>query len=446
MRQLFGIVLLINALVVNTPAEVPVITVTNQNLAFVRESRTVEVKSGIGEYQLSGFPALMDPASCQFYSSTDGFRLIYYVFDSDLTGVDHLLQRAVNSTLSVFSDQGQARGKLLAFDSGYLYLETSDGILNAIPRSAQNRIAFDELGKNYTSVPTLRVKAAGTGSGDTDIRISYLTRGMDWTAYYTALYDEASSTVDLSARVSVDNRSGKSFQQTRLRLLSGSLHEAGGGGGAPRMQKMMEAVGMSAAPGEAESISEYKLFDLPQPVDLPDQQTSLISFIKPGKLKVTKQFIYDYQIDSDGVSVSLIGINDKSSGPGTPLPEGIVNIYNMGDQTEYIGSDNMPRIPVGEKITIRIGQAYDVKAERKILEQKKLSGRSEQMTVQVELRNHKDEAIEILVNETVPSYRSYEIIRSGYPVAEHNARSFNFKIPVSANKTETLTYTILYTW
>lgn len=447
MKQLFGIVVLLFSLVNNTPADEPVVTVTNQNLAYVRESRTVELKSGISEYQLSGFPALMDPASCQFNPGTDAFRLIDYVFDSDFSEPDRLLQRAVNSTLSVFSDQGQVRGKLVAFDGGYLYLETSDGTLNAIPRSVQNRIAFDELGKNYTGVPTLRVKAAGAGSGDTNLRISYLTEGMDWTAYYTALYDEVSSTVDLSARISVDNHAGKSFHQARLRLLSGSLHKAGGGGRTPRLQKSKESVmGFLTAPGEAKDLSEFKVFDIPQPVDLPDQQTSLITFIKPGKLKVAKQFIYDYQIDPDGVSVSLIGKNDKSSGPGTPLPEGVVNIYITGDQTEYIGADNLPRIPVGEKITIRIGQTYDVRAERKILEQKKLSDRSEQMTVQVELRNHKEESIEIVVNEPVPYYRSYEIVRSSHPVAEHNARSFSFKIPVSANKTETLTYTILYSW
>ncbi len=146
------------------------------------------------------------------------------------------------------------------------------------------------------------------------------------------------------------------------------------------------------------------------------------------------------------MNVSLTAMNDKSSGLGTPLPKGTVRIYMADKQTEYIGADHLEHTAVDEKITIKIGQAYDVKAERKILEQKKVSKNAEQITVQVELRNHKDEAVEILVVEAVPYYRTYEIIKSSHPVTEKEARKIGFKIPVSAKKTEMLTFTILFSW
>jgi len=442
------VILLVPVLIIiqSLHADEPVITVTNQNLAYVRETRSMEVKNGIFNYAVTDLPVLLDPVTSLFTSGNTDFQVLEKFFEFDLTDLNSLLRRAVGTNITVASEQSTIRGALIAFDGNFLFIETSDSVLQVTMRSPNTRISFDDLGKNYAKVPTLRIIAASKSSGTLEFILSYLTRGMSWIAEYNALYYEKSSIIDLSAQVALSNNSGKSFKQARLRLMAGELHEAQAPSASYLQRKMVAEAVVGMIAEEPAPISEYKIFDLPQLTDLPDQQTRYIRFIHPGKLTVKKQYIYDYQIDDQGVNVSLTAMNDESSGIGLPLPKGTVRIYLADDQTEYIGADHLAHTAVDEKIVINIGKAFDLKAERKVLEQKKVSKNAEQMTVRVELRNHKEESVEILVREQIPYYRSFEIINSSHPVTERDARNVAFNIPVSANKTESLTYTILFSW
>ena len=446
MRRIYTLLILVAALVQFTFADDPVITVTNQNLAFIRESRSLAIKKGMNSYTITDLPEFIDPGSCQFTSEHFDFRIIDKVFNHDLSDLNSMLNRAVKTNVTVISEQGTIRGILEAFDGGYLFIETSDGVLHAVTRSVLTDLTFDDIGQNYAKYPTLRIQADATAAGTKDIIISYLTQGLDWEAIYSAFQDEEASTIDLSAEVAVSNRSGKSFSQAQLRLLAGELHEAPAYQ-APRMHKRMEeAITLAAVPGEATPLSEFKIFDMPRRTDLPDQETRFIRFLDPVRIKVNKQYIFDNAVDPQGINVSLVAINDKSSGVGIPLPAGTLRVYQTNAQTEYIGADRLSHTAVDEKITIRIGKAFDLKAERKVLEQKRISNRSEQMTVQVELRNHKEDDVEIMVSEPIPYYRSYEIIKSSHPLTEQEARKVNFKIAVPAKGTTTLTFTLLFTW
>ncbi len=423
----------------------PIITVTNQNLAYVRETRSMEVKNGTFNYAITDLPALLDPVTSLLVSRSMDFQVLEKYFEFDLTDLNSLLRRAIGTNITVVSEQVTIRGTLVASDGNFLFIETSDSVLQVIMRSPNTRISFDNLGQEYARVPTLRILAESQKSGTLEFNLSYLTRGMSWDAEYSALYYEKSSMIDLSAQVAISNNSGKSFMQARLRLMAGELHEVQAPS-APYLQRKTMAEALIVAEEEPTPVSEYKIFKLPQLVDLPDRQTRFIRFIHPGKLAVKKQYIYDYRIDDRGVNVSLTAINDKASGIGIPLPKGTVRIYLADDQPEYIGADYLAHTAVDEKIIINIGKAFDLKVERKVLEQKKVSKTAEQMTVQVELRNHKDEPVEILVREPIPYYRSFEIINSSHPVTERDARNVVFKVPVSARKTESLIFTILFSW
>jgi hypothetical protein len=446
MYRLSIISLFLFALVQVIAAAETVITVTNQNLAFVRESRTIALKEGVNRYTIDDLPAALDPATCLFSSREAGFQVLEKVFRYDLADLSGLLHRALQTNITAISDQFSIRGRLLAYNNQSVFVETSDGLLQAIPRSDQLRIVFDDPGMNYAASPKLQLQAEARKTGAGQIDIAYLTRGMDWEAVYNALYDEGSAALTLSAEVAVSNRSGKSYRQARLRLLAGDLNEAPSYQ-APRMQKMMEDVAFAgAAPGEAGTVAEFKIFDMARRSDLVDQEVCYIRFMEPVRFGILRQYSFNHTVDPEGVTVELTARNDKSSGPGVPLPAGTVRIYSTGDQTEYIGADRLPNTAEGEKISLTIGKAFDIRAERRILEQKRISAKSEQMTVQVEIRNHREEAVEISVTEPVPYYRSFEIIKSSHPVTEKEARQINFKVPVAAKDTAILTYTVLFTW
>ena len=139
--------------------------------------------------------------------------------------------------------------------------------------------------------------------------------------------------------------------------------------------------------------------------------------------------------------------NSKANGLGMPLPSGKVRIYKKdGPDLEFIGEDRIDHTARDEKINIEIGKAFDIVAERKILERKKMGQKSEKMHISIELRNHKNEDIEVQVVEPIYTYRNYEILESNYKPVKKDAKAIEFKIPVKANASSTLIYQILYTW
>ncbi len=297
MNRSIGFVVLVWVFIQGLYAAEPVITVTNQNIAFVRETRSLDIRKGAHAYIIADLPALLDPSTCMFSAKNIDFQVLENYFEYGLSDLNGLLAQAINANITAVSDQGTIYGKLLSFNDRFLFLESSDSVLQAIVRSAQTRISFDDTGDNYSKMPTVWCKAEASNSGPKEINMSYLTRGMGWEAVYTALYNEAAVVIDLAAQVAISNTSGKSFHQARLRLLAGELHEVQSYT-APRFQKAMAAEAMSVAgAGEPESLSEFKIYDLVSTADLPDQQTRFIRFINPGKVNVTKQYIYDPRID-----------------------------------------------------------------------------------------------------------------------------------------------------
>jgi hypothetical protein len=278
------------------------------------------------------------------------------------------------------------------------------------------------------------------------VEISYLTNGLDWHAEYIANLNEQDNAIDLNAWVSLTNSSGKTYNDARLKLMAGDIHLAAEGVRGERMMDMQAGV-MAKAQFEEKQFFEYHLYTLDKKTTIKNNQTKQIQLIPTAHAAVTKIFSYNYQKDASKVAVLITTKNAKEQGLGMPLPRGKIRVYKKdGPDLEFIGEDQIDHTPKDEKIEIEIGQAFDIKAERTVLEQRGISERSERQKIQIELRNHKDQDIEIQVTEPIYWYRSYDIKSSTYPVKSKDARKIEFNVPVKANGTSTLVFEILYQW
>ena len=209
------------------------ITVYNENLALVRETRSMDYKSGTGEVMFRDVASEIDATSVHF--SAPGVEMLEQNFDYDLVSPDKLLQKYIDKTIEVVMKDGVARGKLLTSSWGtqgsQIVLQQDDGSVRSLLQESTQEIRYPELPGGLITRPTLRwlVDAASGGSKETEV--SYLTGGMSWRADYVLVMNDANTRGALDAWVTIDNRSGASYHDAKLKLIAGEVHRAP----APRM-------------------------------------------------------------------------------------------------------------------------------------------------------------------------------------------------------------------
>ncbi len=62
-------------------------------------------------------------------------------------------------------------------------------------------------------------------AGEHDTAVTYLTNGLSWQADYVLLLNEDSTAFDLNGWVTLDNRSGASYEDAMLKLVAGDINK-----------------------------------------------------------------------------------------------------------------------------------------------------------------------------------------------------------------------------
>jgi hypothetical protein len=251
--------------------------------------------------------------------------------------------------------------------------------------------------------------------------------------------------------VSVDNRSGGSFEDARLLLVAGDVNQA-----RPEPQVMMgmeRAMKVSADGGFVqESLYDYHLYTLQRPTTLLDNQIKQIALFDASGLKVERHYRLSGQShffrgmgrmeDKPAVEVSYSWENSAKNAVGKPLPAGVVRVYGRSSAggRQLLGEDRIDHTPVDETIDLRIGNAFDIKAERVRTDSRKLAEDLYRHSFAITLRNHKAEAVVVEVIEPVGGF--WEINASSLPARKVDASTIAFAVPVAAGGQTVLTYTV----
>ena len=425
------------------------VTVTNQNLALVKETRQVNLKSGENNISITDIPAHIDPTSVFVALNENEFRVLEQNFEFDLLNSDKILDKAIGSQIQLLDHEaGVLRGKLLYAGRTEIILETSARELRIIPRNQDMQIIIEEFGKesqNWVTHPTLQWLLFAPRQKVVNTKISYLTRGLNWHAEYIANLGQDETAMSITAWVSVENTSGKTFSDVRLKLIAGDLHLA------EQIRPMMaRSAGLDdlyQKEFSEKEFFEYHLYTMERKTHLKNNQTKQIQLFPPANVAVDKTYNYNYLKDAKKVRVLLETMNTADNGLGIPLPKGIVRLYKEdGEDLEFIGEDRIDHTARHEKISLELGKVFDISASRTVLKQSRLTKQSEQIAVSIELKNHKDQDITVTVSEPISQGRSYRLIRSDIPPFKQDAYNINFNVPVQANGSRTLTFEILFSW
>ena len=441
------------------------ITVYNSNIALVRDVRNITVPSGAFRLKLMDIAATVNPATVHFRSLTDPDKLgvIEQNYEYDLLEPAKLLHKYVGKEVTLvrsYQDNGttkheEIKATLLSDNNGQVWRIGNDIVTGGYAESYR----FPDIPANLYDRPTLLMSLENSGARKQQIETSYLANSLSWNSDYVLTVGRDDKAADLDGWVTLTNNSGTAFHNARLQLVAGDLNRLPAN---TRREMMDMAVMAKAAPAapqfQQESFSEYHLYTLGRRTSVEDKETKQISLLEGSGVPVEKIFVVNGQNfyyrsaqapgqpQKDPVMVYYKFRNEEKAGLGMPLPAGNVRVYQKDSKGGilFIGEDRIDHTPKDENVTIHIGNAFDVIAERKQTDFKKIDTHTWEMEYEITLRNHKDSAITVQVNEPIGG--DWEMLDSSFKFTKTAAFAAQFNVPVEKNGTSVLKYRIRAHW
>ncbi len=438
------------------------VTIYNEDLALVREQRQVSLDAGENLLALREVSAVMRPetALLRKLSPAGNFFLIEQNFDFDLLTPQKLLEKYVGRTVRVVRTHPQTGAEtlesatVLAANNGVV-LAMGDRIETGVP----GRLVYPDVPANLRDRPTLVVQLHTETGGEHLLELSYLTGGLAWQADYVAELNAADDRLDLSGWVTLSNRSGTGYRNARLQLVAGDVHRV-----RPQMRMARDmlaekAMPMAAAPQmQEEGLFEYHLYSLDRPTTIRENQSKQVALLSASEVPVHKEFRLqgsDYYYRSSygdlgqklKVGVFIEFANREESGLGLPLPKGTVRVYkrDSGGNAQFVGEDRLDHTPKNERVRLKLGEAFDLSADKKQTDFRKLGGSGRynyvfESAYQIDLRNAKQEAVTIKVVEPMPG--DWEVVEESLPHQKATAGTAIWEVEVPAEGEAVLTYRV----
>lgn len=441
------------------------VTIYNEDLALIKDRRRVTLDQGEGMLAFREVSARMQPQTAQLRSlgSAAGVRVVEQYFDFDLLTPQSLLDKYVGRQIGIVKvhptsgEESIAHGTVLSTHQGLVMR-----IGERIETGLSGRIVFPDLPPNFRERPTLVMKLHNDVVGPQEVELSYLTQGLSWKADYVAQLSADETALELNGWITLTNASGTGYRQAQLQLVAGDVHRASPEPAALD-QVAMERTAMAA--GEAspitEKFAEYHLYTPKYPTTIADKQTKQVALMEAQSVPVRKELAllgdaHHYVNEIPGPSENLpIGVflefkNDATSHLGLPLPKGVIRVYkdDVTGSVQFIGEDHIPHTPKGENVRLQLGNAFDLTAQRKQTEFKKVQGQSQyeyayESAFEILLTNAKAEAAIVWVQESIPG--QWSILDESSPHTKVTAGLVVWKMVVPPEGHATLSYRVQVT-
>ncbi len=440
------------------------LTIYNVNLALVKDVREIPIKHGVNHLQFMDVASSIDPTSVHIRSLEAGpvFTVLEQNFEYDLLSPAKLLDKYVGREVIIEekdTDTGKLvsrRAKILSTQGGLVY-EVDGKITFDFLKEGNlddRRIIFPDIPVDLRARPTLVWMLDGDRETTQTVEASYLAEEINWKADYVMVLSEKDDASDLNAWVTINNGSGATYRNTELKLVAGDVQRVTDRGYLPERRLTADAVYAAKAPQfEEEAFFEYHLYTLDRKTTIKDRETKQLSLVEATGVPVVKKFMYRgssrynsgrsaRENPPDHVGVFLEFVNSKENKLGIPLPEGKVRVYKKDRKgaLQFIGEDLIDHTPKDERLTIKTGEAFDVVAERTQTSYEKVSKRVTERAMEISIRNHKEEDIEVTLIE--PMTGDWKIITSSHPYEVASSREARFTVRVGAGSETVVSYRV----
>lgn len=431
------------------------VTIYNGNLGLVKDVRELTLPAGTQEVKFMDVAAQIDPTSVHLKSLTDatGLRILEQNYEHDLLNPQKLLDKFVGKKVKLMTADGNLiDAVLLSNNNGPIY-----EINGQIHLGHPGRVILPDIPENLIPTPTLVWLLENRIGRPQRVEASYLTSGITWKADYVVVLNAKDDGGDLSGWVTIDNKSGATYTDAVLKLVAGDVHRAAA---RPEVRAMLESAGKAAgAPPQfqEESFFEYHLYSLDRRTTIKQNQTKQISLLDAADIPIKKEFRFyggsqyfrsplPQPLANQKVSVYLEIANTEKNQLGMPLPRGTIRVYKASSDgsLQFIGEDAIDHTPKDEKVRIKMGEAFDVVADRTQKDWKKIAQGIYETEWEIQIRNHKKEDAQVTIVEPVPG--DWEVVKASQAYEKTDARTLQFKVDVPKDGKTTVTYRVRMRW
>jgi hypothetical protein len=460
----------------------PALTIYNQNFAVVRDTVPLDLHSGVNTNRYTGATAQVEPDSVILRdpAGKHSLQILEQDYRNDPVSQELLLSLFEGKTIDFekirLKDNTQTpetiSGKIIR--SGYVpggeaqqpIIEVDGKLQFSLPGEPM----FPDLGDDTVLKPTINWLLQSDQPGKFDAEVGYVTEGLDWSASYNLVSPEKGDNVDLVGWITMNNNSGKTFENAAIKLMAGDVNKIEPP--TPRPMFARRAVGMAMAMDAAEApavtekaFDEFHLYSIARPTTLHDHETKQVEFVHAENLFAPTIYVYDgasgyqfYGLNYDQnygtegnkkIWVKREFVNAETNHLGVALPAGKLRFYRRDDdgQLEFVGEDTIDHTPKNETIRVTTGDAFDLVGERKQTDFHVDTGdKVLDESFKITLRNHKKEPVTIRVVEHLYRWSNWEITAKSDDFVKKDSQTVEFNVPVQPEVEKTVTYTVHYSW
>jgi hypothetical protein len=423
------------------------ITIYNVNLGLVKDEREIGLPSGTRELRFMDVASQIIPTSVSIRSLIDpeSLQVLEQNYEYDLLNPQKLLDKYVGKEVKLYyknfyTEREEIVTATLLSNNGSPIFRIGDEITFGYP----GRIIFPKVPDSLISKPTLVWLVQNSLLKPQNIETSYLTNGINWQADYVVILNEEDKRADLSSWVTINNKSGTTYRNAKLKLVAGDIHRVRDE--REYKDKMLRAAMKEARPAEPqfkqEEFFEYHIYTLQRPATIKQNQTKQICLVSADRIPVKKELLYYgarfyYRSRNGGkISNQKVGVfieveNKEEHNLGIPLPKGTMRVYKHDKEgsLQFVGEDITDHTPKDEKVRVKLGDAFDVVGSRIQTDWRKIAYDTYEVGIEVSLRNHKKEDVSVKVVEPIPGDWTMLSSSHQYEKTEAFTAEFNVHVP-----------------
>ena len=389
------------------------------------------------------------------------FNVLEQNYEYDLLSPAKLLDKFVGRTITLVQQkmmnnstvEESVEAKLLSNNAGTVW--EIDGKIVVNP--PYSRMIFPSIPEGLIARPTLVWQIGAPTAGKRKIEASYITGGMKWSADYVLSLDAAEEKGGLQGWVTINNASGASYKDAKLKLVAGDVHRAQVPRPAPLPRAVAAEMAMAKQSFAEEGLFEYHLYTLDRPSTIKNAQTKQIQLLQAEGIKIVKDYVlnggthYFQSVWSGPPAKEKIAVfisfknSETTPGLGQPLPKGIVRVFkkDRSGSPQLIGEDNIDHTPRNEDVKLELGNAFDIVSERRQTDFRHLTTRpanTYESAHEIKIRNQKDTPVTVRVVEPIGG--EWTMIETSHPNRKTAAFESQWEIPVPAGGETVLTYRV----
>lgn len=456
MRAIIASALLIATTAAAQPAPDLQLTIYNDDLALVRDSRQIDLPAGRSVHEFKDVSAKIRPETVTL--AAPGASIVEQNFDYDLLSPTAMMEKAIGQQVTIVrtnTGNGQEvreRATVLAVNGGVV-LRIGERIEVLRDDGLPVRVIFDAVPPGLRARPTLSVTLDSSRGGARRAVLSYLTPGLGWKADYVARFDEAKGQIDVQGWVTLTNTSGTSYPAADVVLVAGNPGSGGEQVFNPYQRRLRQqgTEGVEQAGTESGTrgrLGDYYLYPLAERTTVAESQTKQVSFLDVRGVPATKAYEYRAEwlqtLDTPASAVTVLRFsNSAKGGLGDQLPAGTVRVYiaDARGQAQFIGENPIGHTPMGSAIAIKTGDAFDVKVQPTVVTRAKLGDRRWRSSIDYTVTNARPEPVTVRVAQA-GLYFDTRVVSESLKSTRRDADTLEWAVPVPANGKTVLNVTV----